>query len=472
MGRIFFILILLLSVGSVFAQEEGEHHNPVEKSTGAKHDGHEPEAIHNIKELFSKGHIGGDVRYFFMDTYHVNQDENYYANAIGGRLNYHTAEFKGFHIGLAGIFVFNMGSTEYNEKEPRLSIYELELFDLLHPHNKNDLDRMEELFLQYRYKKSFVKYGKMDINTPLMNPRDTRMKPYVFRGFWGEFNEVTHLRVNAGWIDGASPRSTTHWYDLGASIDLYDQGITSNGVAVSEIEPHTSDGVAILGVNYFPSKRLNLNSWWYHMHSISSSLWFQGDYSLPLSKELDLLAGGIFLYQQPLPNDHIHSYMDQDHTTQLYSVRLGLKNNQFEASANATWVSDNGRFVFPREFGRAKLYTLLPRSEKEGLGNSTTMALKFKYKPEKTEGLTVESAVARVLTPGIETTELNKYQIPSYHHYVLDIGYKFHKVFDGLDLHMLYVYKDATSLISSFPEDHQDLYFEYHNFNLIANIYF
>lgn len=472
MRPILFIITSVLLVGTVFGQKEDEHHNHVEKSTGAKHDGHEPEKIHNIKELFSKGHIGGDVRYFFMDTYHVNQDENYYANAIGGRLNYHTAEFKGFHIGLAGIFVFNMGSSEYNEEEPRLSIYELELFDLQHPHNKNDLDRMEELFLQYRYKKSFVKYGKMDINTPLMNPRDTRMKPYVFRGFWGEFNQVRNLRINAGWIDGASPRSTTHWFNFNEAIDLYGRGVSTEGVPTGELPDYQSDGIGILGLSYKVNTNITGQFWWYHMDDIANSFWSQLDLKQPISDYLNLLAGGIYLHQSTVSNDREFNYYDADQRTDLYSGKLGMASDQMELYASYTHIGKAGRFVFPLEFGRAKLYTLIPRIDQEGFGDMNTTVLAANYKPNWLDGFEAFAAVGRVNAPGFNNAKLNKYSIPSYNQFALDLGYRFHHLFDGLDVHALYVYKDATALNPAQAEIHHDTFFEYHNFNLIANIYF
>ena len=473
MGRVLFIINLVFLVGTVFGQEEDEHHNHVEKSTGAKHDGHEPEEIHNIKELFSKGHIGGDVRYFFMDTYHPNQDENYYANAIGGRLNYHTAEFKGFHIGMAGIFVYNVGSSEFPEDGGHLlSVYERELFDLTHIHNTNDLDRMEELFLQYRYKDSFVKYGKMDINTPLMNPRDTRMKPYVFRGFWGEFNQVENLRVNAGWFDGASPRSSTHWFHFNEALDLYGRGVSTAGVPTQDLPSYQSNGVGILGLSYKINSNVTGQFWWYYMDQIAHSMWYQAEVKQPISEKWNVVAGGIYLHQSPIGNNTEFNYYDAKQKTDLYSGKLGISSRQLEAYVSYTKVGNAGRFVFPLEFGRAKLYTLIPRIDQEGFGDMNTAVFGVTYKPSWLQDFKAFAAVGRVNAPDFNNAELNKYGIPSYNHFAFDAGYRFHKLFDGLDVHALYVYKNTTTIHSELAEAHQDTFFEYHNFNLIANIYF
>ncbi|MAX79380.1 MAG: hypothetical protein CL843_04290 [Crocinitomicaceae bacterium] len=471
MKRVIALAIVgLMSGFSLQAQEEEDKkHLNVEETTGAKHDGHKPEAIHTIKELFSKGHIGGDIRYFFMGTNHVDHGEFYYANAIGGRLNYHTAEFHGFHLAIAGLFVFDLGSSEYEEE--MLTLYERELFDLTHPHNRNDLDRMEELFIQYRYKNSFAKFGKMDINTPLMNPRDTRMKPYVFNGFWGEYNQIKNLRANAGWIYGASPRSTTHWFEFDDAIDLYQRGVTTSGVPIEETGGYTSKGVAIGGLTYQLAKGLSVQGWWYYMDQIANSMWLQTDIKRQLMPKWNWVAGAIYVHQTPIENDAEYSYMDEGQVTDLYSGRIGLAGKRAEFYVNYTTVGNAGRFVFPQEFGRAKVYTLIPRGELEGMGNVSNLVLSGVYKPKKLKDFTVQTAISVLDAPEWDNAAKNKYGIPSYHHFTLDLGYRFHKLFEGLDVHALYVYKDATEL-NDFPETEDEVHFNFHQINLIANIYF
>lgn len=471
--QLILLFIVFLSVGTVFSQEE-KHHDHVEKSTGSKHDGHKPEEIHTIKELFSKGHIGGDVRYFFMNTYHIPQDEYYYANAIGGRLNYHTAELKGFHIGLAGLFVYDVGSSEYPAHgEELLSVYERELFDLTHPHNTNDLDRMEELFIQYRHKKSFVKYGKMDINTPLMNPRDTRMKPYVFRGFWGEFNQVKNLRLNAGWFDGASPRSSTHWFSMSDAIDLYERGVSADSVPTDELPNCKTNGMAVLGASYQFNKNITGQVWWYYLDQVKNTIWYQVDVKQPIFNGFNLVGGAIYLHQAPVADKSDLQYYDVHQTTDLYSGKLGLATQRWEVFASYTEIGKSGRFVFPLEFGRAKLYTLISRIDQEGFGDMQTGVVAVRFTPQKKwKGFEAFLAAGRVNAPSIADASMNKYQIPSYNHFVADLGYKFHNLFDGLDIHALYAFKDAKSLKTGDYTPEETAYFQYHNFSLIANIYF
>ena len=67
-----------------------------------------------------------------------------------------------------------------------VSRYETSLFDLENLANKHDLDRLEELYLKYNFKKSHIALGKQLINTPFINLQDGRMRPTEVGGLFGE----------------------------------------------------------------------------------------------------------------------------------------------------------------------------------------------------------------------------------------------------------------------------------------------
>jgi hypothetical protein len=64
----------------------------------------------------------------------------------------------------------------------------LALFDLEDPGNKANMDRLEELYLKYNFKKSEIIFGKQLINTPFINLQDGRMRPTGVEGLWFHFN--------------------------------------------------------------------------------------------------------------------------------------------------------------------------------------------------------------------------------------------------------------------------------------------
>ena len=52
--------------------------------------------------------------------------------------------------------------------------YEIGLFDHENQSNKEEIDRLEELFIKYNFRKSFVTFGKGLLNTPFINLFYTR----------------------------------------------------------------------------------------------------------------------------------------------------------------------------------------------------------------------------------------------------------------------------------------------------------
>ncbi|MGB0424825.1 MAG: hypothetical protein ACPGED_10890, partial [Flavobacteriales bacterium] len=167
--------VLLLVLGFLafamvgFAQHHEEHSSEKKK------------LIH----YFKNGHFHGQVRNFTMATINSGSLNDYHASAVGASIHFETLPFKGFSTGFNGLFVYRAFSNSLNATDSRSnkgSVYEVQLFDVEHPGNYTDLDRLEELYLKYRYKGVRVTFGKMEMHSPLVNPHDGRMKPKVFSG--------------------------------------------------------------------------------------------------------------------------------------------------------------------------------------------------------------------------------------------------------------------------------------------------
>ena len=56
-----------------------------------------------------------------------------------------------------GFFIFNIGSSDLSKADlttKQINRYEIGLFDIENASNKNDIDRLEELYLKYNFKKA------------------------------------------------------------------------------------------------------------------------------------------------------------------------------------------------------------------------------------------------------------------------------------------------------------------------------
>jgi hypothetical protein len=70
--------------------------------------------------------------------------------------------------------------------------------------------------------------------------------------------------------------------------------------------------------------------------------------------------------------------------------------------------------------------------------------------------------------PDVKNAELNKYQMPSYHHILADVKYGFKGFLDGLSLEALYAYKKNAGETYG-DEKYLINKVDMHHFNLILN---
>lgn len=468
--RIRLVVISLLLFNSLSAQHAHDERPEIDHSDTSH--------VHNVKEFFSRGKVSGHIRYYFMSTVNEGDLSDYYANAAGGVIKYHTHRWMGFQLGVGGNFIYNLGSSDLIERDEashRTARFERQLFDITDPENKYDMDRLEELYINWHYKDLNVTFGKQEFYTPLVNPQDGRMKPYLVDGLWIDYSPGEEWLFNGGWIHKISPRSTVSWYKVDEAIGLYGTGLNPDGTPSDYAGNISSLGMGILGAQRIKGD-WSIQVWDYYIDNILNAAFFQADYTPG-----NWITGVQYLREDPLHNggaeNDSEAYYASDQNTNLFSFRFGRRLNDISLTANYTTVLETGRFLFPREFGREQFYTTIGRGRIEGMGGAQTFMLKAHWIPKSHPSLSVEVDAGRTWTPGFENVETNKYYADSYDQYNLDVRYQFAGIWQGLVIRFLYVhnrlldggYADAPdeALPALIHNRHN-----YHHFNLITNIYF
>lgn len=445
--------------------DDTEHHRVVYKS-------HTDSTIKNVRDFITHGVVTGNVRNYFMATINDEDLYDYYSNAWGGRLGYTTGEFHGFQVGVQGIFVYNVASNDITRIDPTVdkgARYEPQLYNVTEIHNRRDLDRLEELYLYYNFRNSYVEIGKLNKNTPLINPQDSRMKPYVFEGLWGDFREFNNLRLQLGYFWRVSPRSTTNWYSIHEAIGLYSEGYYADGTPADYQGKLSSSGIGVAGAEMILTDHLKLAVWDYYLDNIMNTVFSQFDY-----RKNNFIAGLQYLRQDPIGSagqvEKAYAYFGKDQNANLFSSRVGLKLKKHLLSLNYTKILGTGRFIFPQEFGREQFYTTLPRMRLEGLGNTDALALRYRYSDSDAGKLEIRLEGGLAQTPDVYSYTLNKYNTASFAQGVADVRYRPTNFLKGLAFRFLYVYRQNL-------QDHNnpELIFNQshiHHLNLITNISF
>ena len=180
MKKLFAIALLLCATVS-YAQHQELHEDPKLWGKSSKQ-----VDSSNLLYRFQMGTLHGHLRSFFSSNFNKNSEMEY-AQAIGGGIQFISKPVYNINVGVSGFFVYDAFSSDLTKPHPlsgTINRYELGLFDITDPANKTDIDRLEELYIQYQKNKTTITLGKQLLNTPFINLQDGRMRPTEVQGLW------------------------------------------------------------------------------------------------------------------------------------------------------------------------------------------------------------------------------------------------------------------------------------------------
>lgn len=426
--------------------------------------------IKNVQEVFSKGHFHGHVRNYFMATWNHQDLSDNHANAIGAEIGYRTAWVHGFRMGFAGLFTYNLFSSDIHEPDPISGKHpklELELFDVKDAENKADLDRLDELYLEYRQGRRRGRVGRFSFNSPLINPQDARMKPYSVQGIDLQVPLYRQGLLTLAWLDHFSPRSTVSWFQAGEAIGVYSAGVDAWGNPAAYPYHTETRGVAVAGLQH-TSQWLSAQAWNYYIDNISNNSY--GRVVVDIKPRLK--AGVEGLYQTRVgkggnPEESKAYFPGQQQW--LAGGMLAYEPLIWHYSLNYLHIGSGGRFLFPREWGREQFFATLPRGRMEGTGQSDLLVAKAGKRCSKS--FSYQAGLMKAWLPAVEDYQHNKYGATSYWGWMADLNYKpANPVLHGLSFRLLYIGRVSP--------DHglplKNLYYNtnFHNLNFVTQISF
>lgn len=435
-------LLVLISVTSVLGQHQEIHEMP-NLWRGKQIEDHDSTSL---LAAFRDGRASGHFRSFWMNTSNRGELTDYHALAVGGGLRYETAPFYGFQFAVSGFYIFELFSSDFSTPDPITGAsnrYEIGLFDLTDPKNHHDLDRLEELYLKYRYRWLQVRVGKQLLNTPFVNLQDGRMRPTGVNGLWMQLDNGKHWKVEGGLIHRVSPRSTVQWYGIGESMGLYPVGVDITGKPSGYAGQLSSNVMSLLGIEYKEKESVTLRAWHHWVQGIYHTALLEAHYRHTMSEQITWYSGLQSIGQFSVGGgntDPEKKYLPDGSRSYTLGLRSGFHAKQWDFSLNYNRILGQDRYLQPREWGREPFFTFMPRERNEGMGDSEAIVLKGDYQL-RGNGFHPGLAVGYFRLPNIADAHLNKYGLPSYVHVNLDIRYHFHGFFEGLDAQLLLVGK-------------------------------
>lgn len=410
-------------------------------------------------------------RSFFMSTVNEGALLDYHTLAAGAGMGYQTAHWKGFSMGFSGFFIMQVYEHNIRKADPSTrnsNRYELALYDMNDPYNSMDLDRLEELYLRYAIKSWKFNFGRQYYQSPFLNQQANRMRPNIFSGLVGEY-EKTGWNLDLAWFHATSMRGTVDWYSLEESYGVYPFGRSPFGSSSEYKGNIQTKGIGILGLQRIMNKG-KFSAWSYWNENVFNLNYAQYLRTLKI-KNTDWELGVEGLYQQALNqggNEDPHlAYILPNERTWALGSKLAWVHKDNHLSFNTLHISDQGRYLFPREWGREIFFASLPRERFEGNGGIAAYTLKYNHE-WKEQGLNLNLGMSSVSTKSDENYKLNKYGMPSYYHFSAGADYHFKKHLKGMSIKAL-----AVSKIAMQPNNLPDIYrinrVDMAHFNLVVD---
>ncbi len=397
----------------------------------------------SLLHAFKTGSFQGHFRYFFMSTQNQKALTDYYANAAGGGIRYETARFHNFQMAVSGFYIFNIGSSDFTKADSstgQYNRYEIGLFDQEDPANKKDLDRLEEFYLKYNFRKSNIAFGRQLINTPFINLQDGRMRPTGVEGIWAEVNEIKKTKLEFGWLYNISPRGTVSWYNMGKAVGVNPTGVNVDGSKALYAGNLKSSGVALFGLTHAINKNIKVQGWNMFAENVFNTALLRADITFALKNKSKLFVAAQVIRQDAVNDggnaDPSKTYFSKGQKSISFGGRAGWKNKQWETSINYNRVTAHGRYLVPREWGRDPFFTFMPRERNDGFGDVHAIMAKVDYQIPATR-LKTSLAAGYYHLPDVKNYRLNKYGLPSYTHINADARYSFAKMLKGLEAQLL-----------------------------------
>jgi hypothetical protein len=386
-------------------------------------------------------------RSFFMHTNNHGKLTNYSTLAAGAGLAFYSKEVKNFSFGFSGFFVYqifekniySIDPTTGNTNRYEIALYDMDKFEPYQPRT-----RLDELYVQYKKRNTKITYGNQSFESPLLNGQDNRMHPNLFHGT-SFYTKWKNIDFSSAWFTHVSMRGTGSWFSISESFGVYPFGRNPSGTSSSYAHQTHSNGIGIIGLKH-NSNFLKTQVWSYTASNVFQLFWLQLDKSIKHKKN-EISFGFQSFYETPIANggnaNQELAYIKAGEKNLGIGAKIGYKIKNSDLSINGLILEGNGRFLFPREWGREQFYASLPRERMEGNGNSQGITMKLETKHKKYWESMFGIGYYKIISP--DNIVLNKYGLPSYFHIACHTKYSFQKYLKGTDISLLFVYKPSQN---------------------------
>lgn len=415
-------------------------------------------------ELLSQewGNVKTQLRLYSMIEDNHEPLRDYEGVAFGGKILYQTPQFwnvKGT-IGLYGSrFVYDNVGTDRLEPlaANKGSRYVAGLVDSTDVDNQS-VAGVGEAYLRYSNGDVYIDIGRVKLDTPFINPQDGRMIPTFEEGIWSKMKLDSQWSVQGGFIERFWNRNTPKWKSVEESLGYgYEMGKSVDGVNGDYYQNTSSKGVFVGNIGW-NNQQVKVDLWDYYVDNIFNLAYIEllasheiegikMNYGLQGIVQQEVGEGGNSEDEKALATnaDRAKSYMAQGEKSKTYGAKVSLQKGLSTLTFAYNQTTDDGRFLFPREWGKEPLYTFQKRERSDGSGDCSAwlVTLEHDFGLNGWDGFTMLAGYGEYDKSDPKNAKYNKYGIPSYAQWNIDLFYRFGGAFKGLRAEYLLARKVA-----------------------------
>jgi hypothetical protein len=142
--------------------------------------------------------------------------------------------------------------------------------------------------------------GKININTPFLNPQDGRMRPTIEEGVWLNINESKKIGFNGGWIWEFLHALRFSWFSMANSMGINPWELIlmeQNQIIMTILN---SSGMAIANVYFKPNDNIKINLWNGFLDNVMNTAMIEINTTQSLNEKTKLYQGIMYLHQDAL----------------------------------------------------------------------------------------------------------------------------------------------------------------------------
>lgn len=368
----------------------------------------------SIDQMFSQGTVKGELRLFDFTRDFDATTNTKHDTSFGGLFYYNIAKVNGISFGTS---FASANPIWINDSD---DVYGLVARDANGDHD--DVNRLQEYFVQGDWWNTKFKFGAQELRTPMMNPHDIRAIPRTYRGFSAENKSIDNLTLSALYITDSMGWSDSNFISVKEAV----QNELARGGVIADV---ADNPVYALGAKYqlpLETVKTEINLWHYRMEDV-----FNQTYA---KVKLSTDVGTTNLYLTP-------SYLTQQATgdetggpldTYQYGFHLGAK----LAGADITYMyAKTGDDTLLTPWGDDKV--VIQQVYQSARGKEEVNALRLAYDFEKLglNGLEAYAFYGQYEVPTGTAKDFNETDF--------SITYKFSGALSGLGLRARYAMVDV-----------------------------